>query len=136
GNDEAARACAEQARGAVTGIEGWRENQIFISAYFQTLTALGRLHQRAGDGDAALGYLREAQALVSDAIARTSVAGLHEMLSQLYREQGDFQRALEHFEQYHHYRTLAEATRHYEQIQVVYQLSNAIQVQRATSRLH
>ncbi len=47
-----------------------------------------------------------------------------------------FQRALEHFEQYHHYRTLAETTRHYEQIQVVYRLSNAIRVQQATSQLH
>lgn len=135
GNDDLAKSYAERAYQWTINIPKWRDNSLFINAYFNALTVLGTLEWHSGNIPEALDLLIQASEIDKD-INRASMAHVHLTLSQIYRDVGDFQKALHHFEHFHDYRTAAEAIKHYEQIQIVYQMSNAIKVQHATFRLH
>jgi diguanylate cyclase (GGDEF)-like protein len=136
GNDVLAQTYAQRACRWIENLPQWQENEIFVQTYFSALTVLGTLWWRAGNVTEALALLNQAIEFKDRNINRTSLAGIHLTLSQIYREIGDFEKALLNFEHYHDYRAAAEAIKHYEQIQIVYQMSNAIMVQHATFRLH
>jgi diguanylate cyclase (GGDEF)-like protein len=135
GKDELAKSFATRAYEWTRSIPEWRENNLFVAAHFNALTVLGTLHWHSGSIPEALDLLNMAIQVDKD-VGRAGLAHVHLTLSQIYREIGDYQQALHHFEQFHDYRTAAEAIKHYEQIQIVYQMSNAIMVQHATFRLH
>jgi diguanylate cyclase (GGDEF)-like protein len=136
GNDALAQTYGERARQWIENLPQWQENEIFLQSYFHALTVLGTLRWQAGDISEALALLNQAISFSQHGINRTTLASTHLTLSKIYRDIGDFEPALLHFEQFHEYRAAAEAIKHYEQIQIVYQMSNAIMVQHATFRLH
>lgn len=136
GNNDLAQRYAERACKWIENLPNWQENDIFIQSYFHTLIVLGTLRWQRGSIFDALELLNQAVSYKGRSVNRTNLANAHLTLSQIYREIGNFEQALVHFEHYHEYRSAAEAIKHYEQIQIVYQMSNAIMVQHATFRLH
>ncbi len=73
----------------------------------KSLTALGRVLTRLGELDAAGRTLDRALAVATDMTARPEQALCHEALAALHKQQGQFERALAHYEQFHQLQSAA-----------------------------
>ncbi len=103
GNDDLAQTYGERARQWIENLPELPENEIFMQSYFHALSVLGTLRWQAGDISEALVLLNQAIALTQHGMNRTTLASTHATLSKIYRDTGDFEQALIHFEQYRSY---------------------------------
>jgi signal transduction histidine kinase len=86
--------------------DAWQINHHLglVSSATNNLQAIGLTHEQAQAYDQALRYLHEALRLATTHREPRPIYECHQALARVYKTQGDFARALEHFEQFHHVR--------------------------------
>ncbi len=66
-----------------------------------TLSAMGRLYLRKHENERALHYLLAALQVAEEIGAKQAIYEAHQSLADIYKQTGDFQQALMHYEQFH-----------------------------------
>ncbi|MBC8042353.1 MAG: tetratricopeptide repeat protein [Rhizobacter sp.] len=89
------------------------------------LYMLGRCHLQAGDVDQACTALGDALARTTQTGAKSDIYKIHETFAEAYKRQGNYEKALYHFEQFHRVRLEIyneEAARRQKQLEVSFAL--------------
>jgi len=101
----------------------------------RALRRIGTLHLREGRIEMAFGYLERALEAAKEADAKREYAKCHAALTEVYKKLGDFQRALQHFEEYYKCERVLfdeESDRRLKTIEIIHQVENT----RKDSEIH
>lgn len=94
----------------------------------RALRRIGTLHLREGRIEMALGYLQRALEAAEEAGARREYARCHGALTEVYKQLGDYQNALQHFEEYYRSERVVfdeESDRRLKTIEIIHQVETA-----------
>ncbi len=97
-------------------------------AQVERLLSIGRVYSRQQRGDEARAVLRQALELAETIDAKSVLFEIHQALAELYKQQGDFEQALAHYEQFHRFEKEVfseEAGHKLKSLQVIHQTETA-----------